>query len=74
MENIVHHVCTELCAMKLSRDLKGSKPVINYDIDCKLKLHYVSEELEKISWDDTTHAIYLKTETDVRRALTKRAL
>ena len=30
-----------------------------------------SEELEKISWDDTTHAIYSKTEADVRRALTK---
>ena len=30
-----------------------------------------SEELEKISWDETTKAIYAKTDADVRRALSK---
>ncbi len=30
-----------------------------------------SEELEKISWDDTTQCIYGKTDADVRRALAK---
>ena len=28
-----------------------------------------SEELEKISWEETTEAIYSKTESDVLRAL-----
>ena len=30
-----------------------------------------SEELEKIDWDETTAAIYAKTDADVRRALSK---
>lgn len=30
-----------------------------------------SEELEKISWEETTKAIYSKTDADVRRALSK---
>ena len=30
-----------------------------------------SEELEKIDWDETTRTIALKTEADVRRALSK---
>ena len=30
-----------------------------------------SEELEKISWEETTKAIYSKTDADVRRALGK---
>ena len=30
-----------------------------------------SEELEKISWDETTKKIYAKTDADVRRALSK---
>lgn len=30
-----------------------------------------SEELDKISWEETTEKIYSKTEADVRRALTK---
>ena len=33
-----------------------------------------SEELEKISWQDTTKSIYNKTYTDVERALSKRSL
>ena len=28
-----------------------------------------SDELEKISWEETTKAIYSKTDADVRRAL-----
>ena len=31
-----------------------------------------SEELEKISWEETTKAIYSKTDADVRRALGKK--
>ena len=31
-----------------------------------------SEELEKISWEETTEAIYSKTESDVLRALGNR--
>lgn len=30
-----------------------------------------SDELEKISWEETTKAIYSKTDADVRRALSK---
>ena len=30
-----------------------------------------SDELEKISWEETTKAIYSKTDADVRRALGK---
>ena len=30
-----------------------------------------SEELEKISWDETTERILSKTDADVRRALAK---
>ena len=30
-----------------------------------------SDELEKISWDETTKSIYAKTDADVRRALAK---
>ena len=30
-----------------------------------------SEELEKISWEETTKAIFSKTDADVRRALSK---
>lgn len=30
-----------------------------------------SEELEKINWEETTQAIYAKTEADVLRALGK---
>lgn len=33
-----------------------------------------SEELEKISWDESTRAIYAKTATDVERALSKEHL
>lgn len=33
-----------------------------------------SDELEKISWDDTTRAIYSKTAADVERALSKESL
>ena len=31
-----------------------------------------SDELEKISWEETTKAIYSKTDADVRRALGKK--
>ena len=31
-----------------------------------------SDELEKISWEETTKAIYSKTDADVRRALSKK--
>ena len=30
-----------------------------------------SDELDKISWEETTKAIYSKTDADVRRALGK---
>lgn len=30
-----------------------------------------SDELEKISWEETTKIIYSKTDADVRRALSK---
>ena len=33
-----------------------------------------SEELEKIDWEETTKAIYSKTESDVLRALGKDCL
>ena len=32
-----------------------------------------SDELEKISWEETTKAIYSKTDADVRRALSNTA-
>ena len=35
---------------------------------------WFSEELEKISWEQTTHDIYEKTDADVRRALAKKSL
>ena len=31
-----------------------------------------SDELEKISWEETTKAIYSKTDADVRRALARK--
>lgn len=33
-----------------------------------------SDELEKISWEETTKAIYSKTDADVRRALGKKSI
>lgn len=33
-----------------------------------------SQELDKISWEETTNSIYAKTETDVRKALAKEQL
>ena len=35
---------------------------------------WFSEELEKISWEQTTRDIYEKTDADVRRALAKKSL
>ena len=35
---------------------------------------WFSEELEKISWEQTTRDIYEKTDADVRRALAKKTL
>lgn len=37
-------------------------------------INMFSEELEKISWNDTTEAVYAKTEADVKRALAKEQL
>lgn len=33
-----------------------------------------SDELEKISWEETTKAIYSKSDADVRRALGKKSI
>ena len=35
---------------------------------------WFSEEMEKISWEQTTRDIYEKTDADVRRALAKKSL
>ena len=57
---------------KVSPLTEPALPSFNFQFLILNLIRMFSDELEKISWEETTKAIYSKTDADVRRALGKK--
>ena len=70
LRTILESTETEMYSTAVKSAVRNTLKKINQK-EIKRKNKMFSDELEKISWEETTKAIYSKTDADVRRALSK---